>query len=42
MSYLKTKMYKKHGEGYTPTKLFIHITEYYPIFIVDWLGLTPL
>ena len=42
MNYLKTKIYKKHGEKYTLTKLIIHITEYYAIFIVDWMGVIPL
>ena len=35
MNYLKTKIYKTHGEKYTLTKLIIHITEHYPILIVD-------
>ena len=27
---------------YTLTKLIIHITEHYPILIVDWIGFIPL
>ena len=42
MNYLKNKIYKTHGEKYALIKLIIHITEHYPIYIVDWVGFIAL
>ena len=39
---LKNQNLKDTWRKYSLTKLIIHITEHYPIFIEDWIGYIPL